>query len=499
MLFRFRNSIQVKMKVLVAHVTAECNEHISHVVDLDEFLLLYGDECAEAMHIKDIFEEKGIELIPAVFAGLHPSGMIKREAYDAIVEKIIDTIKENINDIDGLYLQLHGASGVKNLDEVSGEHYLIKKIRKVVGKHMPIAVVMDPHGNLTEEFINNVNLVRCYRQSPHSDQVDTERLLARKFINLLENRREMKPIIRKLPIMVGGERSVSANEPMVSINRMLDEAEKDSRVFSDSYHVGYIRHDDDKLGAAVVVVPNTAEDIPFCENVADRIANYAWDHREEFKFSGNYAEADEAVKKTIEFVGKTAVITDSGDNCGAGGAGQNTIILRELLKHDLGGKKVLIAGINDPNVHEHMGKYKIGEHISINLGVGEDEFSKAIHIEGRLKQIGEEMYGLGVSHVVGPAYTISIDDTSIDIIILNRNIQYGNMEQFHKAGLEFHDYDIVVVKMGYLDTYLVPETAYHMMALTDGPTVQRSERIPFKRIYRPMWPMDGCEDLKYID
>lgn len=229
MLFRFRNSIQVKMKVLVAHVTAECNEHISHIVDLDEFLLLYGDECAEAMHIKDIFEEKGIELIPAVFAGLHPSGMIKREAYDAIVEKIIDTIKENINDIDGLYLQLHGASGVKNLDEVSGEHYLIKKIRKVVGKHMPIAVVMDPHGNLTEEFINNVNLVRCYRQSPHSDQVDTERLLARKFINLLENRREMKPIIRKLPIMVGGERSVSANEPMVSINRMLDEAEKDSQ------------------------------------------------------------------------------------------------------------------------------------------------------------------------------------------------------------------------------------------------------------------------------
>ena len=73
------------------------------------------------------------------------------------------------------------------------------------------------------------------------------------------------------------------------------------------------------------------------------------------------------------------------------------------------------------------------------------------------------------------------------------------MEQFHAAGLEFHDYDIVVVKMGYLDTFLIPETAYHMMALSDGPTVQRSERIPFKKIYRPMWPMDEAEELRYIE
>lgn len=146
-----------------------------------------------------------------------------------------------------------------------------------------------------------------------------------------------------------------------------------------------------------------------------------------------------------------------------------------------------------------MNLYKIGDHVSIDLGVGEDELSTPVHIEGTLKQIGEEMYGLCSSYVVGKAYTVNIDNSFIDVIILNKNIQYGNMDQFHKAGLEFHDYDIAVVKMGYLDTYLVPETAYHIMALTDGPTVQRSERIPFKRIYRPMWPMDEFEDLKYID
>lgn len=53
--------------------------------------------------------------------------------------------------------------------------------------------------------------------------------------------------------------------------------------------------------------------------------------------------------------------------------------------------------------------------------------------------------------------------------------------------------------MGYLDTYLIPETKYHLMALSDGPTIQRSERIPFKKIARPMWPIDEFDKLYYID
>ena len=50
-----------------------------------------------------------------------------------------------------------------------------------------------------------------------------------------------------------------------------------------------------------------------------------------------------------------------------------------------------------------------------------------------------------------------------------------------------------------LDTFLIPETAYHNMALSDGPTIQRAEKIPYKRIARPMWPIDEFEELYYID
>ncbi|MFV0380902.1 MAG: M81 family metallopeptidase [Breznakia sp.] len=484
------------MKVLIAHLTAENNEHISHTVGINEFNIYYEQACIDHMNIESVFKNKGIAMIPSIFAEINPNGMIKKSAFVFLANKILGDVRKYASEIDGIYLQFHGASGVQDLDEISAEHYLLKEIRNIVGKYMPIAMVMDPHGNLTQELASHLNIVRCYRESPHSDAMDTEIKVAELFVELLENKRHIVPVVRKLPIMVGGERSVSAKEPMVSINRLLDEAEKDERVLSCSYHVGYIRHDDDKLGACVVVVPTYQKYRKHCEAIAEKISEYAWNHRHEFKFSGNYAELDESVISAIAFDGKTVVITDSGDNCGAGGSGQNTLLLKEFLKYKTD-KKILIAGINDPTSHQYISQCKLGKGVNLALGTNETMHSKSVKITGKIIARGYQHHGKDGPDI-GAAFTLNIENTNIDVVVVNHNVQYGTMEQFKAAGLNFHDYDIVVVKMGYLDTYLIPETKFHIMALTDGPTIQRSERIPFKKIYRPMWPIDDFDELVYI-
>ena len=487
-----------KMKVLIAHMSAECNEHIQHTAGFEDFDIAYGQECIDKMHIEATFAKEGMEIIPSIYARTNPNGMIERPVFDFIANTIFDDVRKHLHEIDGIYLQLHGASGVLNLDCISGEHYIVKKLREITGSHMPIAMVMDPHGNLTKTLAEQLHIVRCYRESPHIDTIETEQIVAEKLCQLLKNRRPMKPVICKLPIMVGGERSVSSKEPMRTINQMLDEAEQDERVFSASYHVGYIRHDDSSLGAAVVVIPNYEKDREYCLSVAKNISEYAWNHRHEFQFSGNFDEPEESVRKTLAYEGKTAVITDSGDNCGAGGSGKNTIVLKELIRQ-YNGKKILVAGINDVFAHAYLSSHAIGDFVEFDLGENEDENSSPVHIRGTLIQTGMQMHNFGNTKLAGPCFTVRLEHTNLDIIVVNHNVQYGTMEQFHAAGLEFHDYDVVVVKMGYLDTYLIPETAYHNMALSDGPTIQRSEKIPFKLIYRPMWPIDSCEELSYID
>src|SRR5699024_8653629 len=151
--------------------------------------------------VRDIFEEENVELIPSIIATTSPTGMIRKEAFDYITDRMLNSIRENIGKIDGIYLLWHGASGVVDLPEVSGEHYQIKEIRKITGKYLPISLTMDPHGNVTEDLTKHCNIVRTYRESPHSDAIDTRRIVAKKLINLLNDRRTMKPIIRKIPIM----------------------------------------------------------------------------------------------------------------------------------------------------------------------------------------------------------------------------------------------------------------------------------------------------------
>lgn len=487
------------MNVFVAHFTAECNDHVTHDADLGAFNIRHGEEAIDALRVRDIFEETGFGIIPSIYAALPPAGVIAADAFATIEGEIISDLKAHLDEIDGIYLQLHGASDVRGLECVSGEHALLKRIREIVGEHMPIAVALDPHGNVTAELCSRVNIVRCFRESPHIDTVETWRLVAEKLVDLMLHRRPMHPVLRKLPIAVDGERSMSAYEPLRTINAMLDEAEQDPRVFSSSYHVGYMRHDDDKLGAAIVVVPNTPADRAWCEEIADRVAAYTWEHRDEFTFSGNFAEPADAVRDAVAFAGKTAVITDSGDNCGAGAAGHNTQMLRELLAADLMGKSVLVAGINDPAANEYLGTCKEGEHVSFDLGTGEDVYAEPVHIEGTLKVAGDAQVGSRNGWRVGPSYTASVDGTGVDVIVLNRNVQYGTMGQFTAAGVEFHDYDIVVVKMGYLDTFLIPETAYHTMALSGGATVQRCEDIQIRRMFRPMWPFDEMDELMLIE
>ena len=491
------------MNVFVGGMDAECNEHVSEIIGLDGLHLLRGEECAEALNVRETFEAAGIRVIGGLYAHAGPTGMLSREAFEAVSSELLRRVKEHLHEIDAVYLKLHGASGVDGLDEVSGEHVLIDRLRSLVGRHMPIAVVQDPHGNITRAFAESVNIVRCYRESPHTDTVATGQIVARTLSDLMLHRRPMRPIVFKLPMLLGGEQSLSAEEPMRTVNRMLDEAEKDPRMFSCCFYVGYLSHDDDKLGAAVVVVPDRPEDEAFCRARGERIARAVWDLRGEFGFKGNFAPPEEAVVRTLAEGKRSAVITDLGDNCGAGAMGQQTELLRCMLKHWQGEKKVLFAGIRDVRAHAQLLGLPVGAEVSFDLGAGEDERSAPVHIEGTVVASGDEYKGYGnavfMGRKVGEAVTVRVKGTLIDVLVLDTNLQYGHPYEFQRAGLDFHAYDVVVVKMGYLDTYLIPETRYHCMAVTDGPTAQEPQKFDFKRVYRPIWPLDEVKELRFIE
>ena len=478
------------MKVLVGQFVTESNANVPMKNEITNYVMAFGDDCVKKMHIGEVFTEAGIEVIPAVYADAGSSSVVKRAAFDYIESCFVNSVKEHLDEIDGIYLMLHGASEVEEIG--SGDHHILKAIREIVGPYLPIAVACDPHGNLCREYVEEASVIRSYRESPHTDSIATMKKVAGMLCGLLKNRQNIHAVYRKLPLILGGEQSVSTDEPVKSINAYLDEMEKDPRILSASWHVGYIRHDSPVAGCGVVVVPNTEADQAYAEEAADRLAKYVWNRRHEFHYTGLTARPDEALKMALEFDGKPVFITDSGDNTTSGATGWNTFILRQVLAVKGLKKRFLFSNICDPETYKQLEKLEIGAEAQIRLGVNRDEMSRSVELDVVVKAKGKLRGYMMHPHDAdyGNSVTVSVKGLPIDISVASTKQTMAEEHQFVGAGLNWDDYDVIVVKQGYIFPELKAKGRLSVMSLTDGATPQDTRIIPFRRIMRPMYPID---------
>ena len=480
------------MKVLIGEFITESNENIPRKNEITAYDIAFGEECVRKMHVGDIFAQAGIEVIPAVYAVSGASGVIKRHTFDYIEACFIRTVEEHLNEIDGIYMMLHGASEVEGLG--SGEHHILAEVRKRVGPYVPIYVACDPHGNLCKEYVESAQVVRSYRESPHTDSIQTRRIVAGMLCEALKKRENIHAVYRKLPLILGGEQSVSADEPVKSINQYMDEMEKDPRICSASWHVGYIRHDTPVAGCGIVVTPATAADQEYAERAADALAAYVWDKRHEFHYTGLTAEPDKALEMAMAQEKGPVFITDSGDNVTSGATGWNTYILRQVLALKDTDKTFLFASICDPQCCRGLMEAEIGEERHITLGVGHDELSAPVELDVTVKSKGEIVRsgttGSTIMKVFGHCVTAHVKETGIDIVVADSEKTFSAKIIYDRAHVDWNDYDITVVKQGYIFPELKEAAAFYVMSLTGGATPQNTKKLQFKRIQRPMYPID---------
>ena len=389
------------MKILVAKFQLEANEHVDMKCDLPNVALSYGRDDLSQMQGGDVFDDLGIELVPVICADAACSGVMKKTCFDYIEQTILNAVRDNLRDLDGIYLHLHGASYVEEIG--SGEHHLVAAIRQIVGPYLPLAVSCDPHGNLTKEYVENTTFIRSYREAPHTDIAQTVQRTCRALIELIRHRQNITPVYRKLPLILGGEQSVSADEPVRSFNQYMDEMEKDPRILSASWHVGYIRHDTDVAGCGVVVVPNSEADQDYAEQKVDELAAYVWERRHEFHYTGLTQEPEEAIQSALNCPGKPVFLTDSGDNTTSGSVGANTWVLRQVMAlPDTKGKNFLFGCITDPAVVAQLADVPEGTKTHIRLGMDLDELSRPVELDVTVKHNGrlEGFMGYGVITVL---------------------------------------------------------------------------------------------------
>ena len=86
---------------------------------------------------------------------------------------------------------------------------------------------------------------------------------------------------------------------------------------------------------------------------------------------------------------------------------------------------------------------------------------------------------------------------SVQVIVTKKRKPYHYESDFTNLGLDPRKADIVVVKIGYLVPELYDMRGDWIMALTPGGVDQDLQRLPYKRIERPIYPLD--EDMAEPD
>ncbi len=431
---------------------------------------------------------KRAEWFPTVRGHALPGGIVTREAYESLVGKTLKLLKEDLP-YDGIFFDIHGAMSVEGIDDPEGD--FIVRIREVVGNETIISTSMDLHGNVSQRLAEHTDLITCYRMAPHEDAMESKKRAAENLVKRLESGKG-KPKYKawiKVPILLPGEKTSTRVEPGKSVYAKVQPLTETSGVIDAAIWMGYPWADEPRNHGVVMAVGDDEKEV---SNAAEELANAFWEARDKFEFVAPTTTLDDAIQKAVASKTKPFFISDMGDNPTAGGAGDVTWTLNEILNRpDLNkntSPTVIYASIPGPQLIEAAMKVGKGGKVSAFVGAEVDNrYAPPIKLTGTVEAIKEGDKNAEVEVVV--------KINNCKVIVTKKRKPYHYEKDFTELGLDIRTADIVFVKIGYLVPELFDIQKDWLMALTPGGVDQDLKRLDYKRIERPMFPIDDFTEM----
>lgn len=283
---------------------------------------------------------------------------VTQEAFEKYSTGIAEGMAD-IDDLDGVYLSLHGAMAVDGVDRPEAE--TVRRVREAIGDQ-PIYVTLDLHANVDAELAAAADAVLAVKRYPHYDS----RLQGERAARLLHRqlRDDFEPTIAThepgviTPSVFQGTAESPAMEIMERARRL--EATVPGAFVSVCFGFAYA----DVPTAGATVYAMTDGDPELAERMAEGISDYVWEQREPFA-NKSLPDTETGVQQAIDAVdaGETPVVlADHADRIG-----DSTHVLRELVEQ--GASEFVVATINDESAIEEIAE-TAGEGDRVSVAVG---------------------------------------------------------------------------------------------------------------------------------
>ena len=357
-----------------------------------DFNIKYGSEIFTSYNFFDQSYIDKVDWFPTMRARALPGGVVTKESYESMVLQIIELTKQTLP-LDGLFFDIHGAMNVEGMDDPEGD--FIDRIRAVVGPKTIISTSMDSHGNVSRKLAEESDLITCYRMAPHEDAMESKQ---RALDNLVERliTGKGKPKYKAwipVPILLPGEQTSTRVEPGKSLYAKIDPLTKSKGVIDAAVWVGYAWGDAPRNHAAVMAYGDSKKQV---KEAAETLANHFWEVRNEFDFVAPTTTLDDAYNRAFNYLNiredsKPFIISDMGDNPTAGGAGDVTWTLNEILNNkrfQKNGPELIYASIPGPDLVTKALEAGIGNIAEGYVGaLVDNRYSPPIKLKGTVHSI----------------------------------------------------------------------------------------------------------------
>jgi microcystin degradation protein MlrC len=492
-------------RILLAGLFHETHTFLEGVTPLDAFQIRRasdlltsrgdGSPLAGALEIAD---QSGWDIIPAVDVRATPSAT----AADSVVETFWNAfqstaLREQSRGIDGIYLVLHGAMVSESHADVEAE--IVARIRTRLGMtQVPICGVLDLHGNISREFIEQTNGFVAYRCNPHTDACEAARAGARLLDRILTTGKRPTCVWAHPKVMWPPTGTGTDDDPMRTLAITARQIESsDDHIYAVNVFAGFSFADVPDAGVSFSAItfgdPDTAR-----RQLSDLAA---W--TEGHCTTGNRLDTPltavmpEICQRAARGAGPILIV-EPADNIGGGAPGDATTVLRALIEHQVQNAAVVI---NDPQTVAQLQSLPIGARKSVAIGGKSSRLTDGpIELEVELLSRSDGRFELedrnshlasmsGVHVDMGPCAVVR--HAGVRILLTSRKTPPFDLGQLRSQGLEPEQLSVIGVKaaVAHRRAYDPIARASYWVA-TPGPCTSDLRSLPYRHVRRPIFPLD---------
>lgn len=466
-------------RVLTGGIRHESNTFCTLQTTASDFTVARGEEALAGHDWARALLDADIEVIPTLHAYARPFGVVQQDVYEQFRDEILDGAKV-AGPVDAVYLDLHGALHAEGYEDAQLD--LITRLRNVVGDAL-ICASFDLHGNISDNFASQLDILTAYRTAPHVDGAETKERAVRLLLEALQGGHDPEVMHINIPILIPGEKGITSVEPLKGLYGQLDSIAALDGVMDASIFCGMPWTDVPRAGMSAQVVAADATHAANAREVLAALAGDIWNRRAALDFDVPAMDMDSAIIVAKGRPESTVFITDSGDNTTGGAAGDMTYALEKLFHHAV--DDAVFAGVVDREAVLACEAAGVGADVSLRIGgYSNPEQYGPLPIDGTVTFLTPE----DQRDTYKRAAVVQVEGVAVVLLAVRRS--FTAPEHFHDVEIDPLKHKIVVTKLGYLFPGLREIAPYTIMALTPGFANQDLRSLEYHNVERPIYPLD---------